>query len=108
MLSEGVFAVTRVEQRAIEVANMSLLALYKEGQSDPDLPSVDPDYSQPELRHGPRVPHMRLGIGPTTFVRCRIVEYVLPPTVRYPPNSEPQLVSLSSAGESNKELRGFF
>ena len=38
MLYKGVFAVTRVEQRAIEVANVSLLALYKEGQSDPDPP----------------------------------------------------------------------
>ena len=59
MLYGGVFAVTRVEQRAIEAANVSLLALYKEGQSDPDPPSVDPDYSPPELRHEPRVPHVR-------------------------------------------------
>ena len=55
---------------------------------------VDPDYSPPELRHGPRVPHVRLGIGPTTFVKCRIVEHALPPTTRYKPNSDPQLISL--------------
>ncbi len=29
-------AVTRVEQKVVEAANVSLLALYKEGKSDPD------------------------------------------------------------------------
>ena len=44
---EGFFAVTRVEQRAIEVANVSLLALYKEGQSDPDPPPRTPIIRHP-------------------------------------------------------------
>ena len=50
--------VMRVEQKVVEAANVSLLALYKEGKSDPDPPSVDPGHSPPELRHEPRVPHM--------------------------------------------------
>ena len=51
-------AVTRFEQKVVEAANVSLLALYKEGKSDPDSPSVDPGHSPPELRHKPRVPHV--------------------------------------------------
>ena len=77
-------AVTRVEQKVVEAANVSLLALYKEGKSDPDpLPLHGPRYSPPDLRHEPRVSHVRLGTKPVTTVRCRSTEYPLSPTARY-------------------------
>ena len=41
-VTKGVFAVTKVV-----AANVSLLALYKEGKSDPDPPSVDPAIHHP-------------------------------------------------------------
>ncbi len=79
-VTKGAFAVTKV----VEAANVSLLALYKEGQSDPDPPSVDPGHSPPELRHEPRVQHVRLGTKPATIARCHSTEYPLSPTARYP------------------------
>ena len=44
---ERVFAVTRVEQMVMEAANVSLLALYKEGKSDPDPPPWTPAIHHP-------------------------------------------------------------
>ena len=79
-VTKGVFAVTKV----VEATNVSLLARYKEGKSDPDPHSVDPGYSPPKLRHEPRVPHVRLGSKPATIVGCRSTEYPLSPTARYP------------------------
>ena len=40
-------AVTSVEQKAVEAANVSLLALYKEGKSDPDPPPWTPAIHHP-------------------------------------------------------------
>ena len=89
-------AVTRVEQKVIEAANVSLLALYKEGKSDPDPPPWTPAIHHPSSTTN-RVPHVRLGTKPATIVRCRIAEHALPPTGRYttelspPPCLSPRL-----------------
>ena len=88
MLFEGVFVVTRVEQRAIEVANVSLLALYKEGQSDPDPPPWTPIIRHPNSTTCDWGPDQR----PLSGAALRSIPF--PPTTRYKPNSDPQLVLL--------------
>ena len=78
-VTKGVFAVPKV----VKAANVCLLALYKEGKSDPDPPPWTPLLTT-ELCHKPRVPHLRLVTKPATIVGCYSTEYPLSPTARHP------------------------
>ena len=79
-------AVTRVEQKVVEAANVSLLALYKEGKSNHDPPPWTPAIHHPSSATNLES-HTCDGTKPATIVRCRLAEHPLSLTARYP--SEP-------------------
>ena len=53
-------------------------------------------------------PTRATGTKPTTFGRCHTTEHAFPPTTRYPPNSDPQLVSLHGCEGQIKTLGFLF
>ena len=94
-VTKGIFfAVTRVEQRAIEAVNVSLLALYKEGQSDSDPPPWTPIIHHPNSATGLESPTCNWGSDQRPLSGAASWSTPFPPTTRYKPNSDLQLVSL--------------
>ena len=72
------------------------------------LAGFDPDYAPRELRHESRVPHVRLGPNRRLLAGAALQSTPFPPTVRYPPNSNAQLVSLHGCEGPIKTLGFLF
>ena len=93
---EGVVAVvvTRVEQKVVAAANVSLLALYKKGKSDPDPPPSTPTIHHPSS--ATNLESHTCDWGPNQRPLSGAAAWSTP-FLRRPgthPNSDPQLVSL--------------
>ena len=86
--------VTRAEQKVVEAANVSLLALCKEGKSDPDPPPWTPAIHHPssatnlEFHTCDWGPNQR----PLSGAAAQSTPFLRRPGTH--PNSDPQLVSL--------------
>ena len=72
------------------------------------LAGFDPDYSPREVRHEPRVPHVQLGPNRQPLAGATLQSTPFPPMARYPPNSNPQLVSLHGCEGPIKTLGFLF
>ena len=102
-VTKGVFAVTKV----VEGANVSLLALYKEGKSDPDPPPWTPLFT---TRAPPRTLSPTRVTGDQTSDHCQVQQHGVPPFSdgQVPNRTLTPSLSLSSAARVQYRTLGFF